>query len=147
MLWELSKLLSCSSKLIAIVNINKQKPHIKWSQEAKGALTHVSLTHTTTSSGNVHLAPPAGNDSNSLLQQGRKDSSLPKTTQPMGDYHNSPNEKSLYLQCSLRSPALFLSNSPSHVHKRPSSPWFLWTCTRFTIRPRVLSCSSLLFPN
>ena len=60
-LWELSALLSCSSKLIATVNINKEKPHLKWNGVRKlRELSHTRhSTLTTTSSGNGAPGTPS----------------------------------------------------------------------------------------
>lgn len=71
----------------------------------------------------------------------------PVTAQPMRDYYNSANEKSLhfklfsFLQCTL------------HLQQPLPSPrtvvpnLFLWTCAWCVIRPYVSNCSSSLFLN
>lgn len=42
--------------------------------------------------------------------------------------------------------SLFTTVSPKSI-KEDSSPLFLWTCPRITIRLHVLNCNSLLYPN
>lgn len=58
----------------------------------------------------MYLAGPTGSDVTLLTQQEEeKDHSV--IAQPMGDCHNSENEKSLYLEISVSSKGLFVYNS------------------------------------
>lgn len=126
--------------------INKQKPHLKWSREARRGNSHAGDTQRTllTLTEERYPASLAGpRDSTVLPQQEEQISPCPVTAQSMGDHHNSANEKAPHFELPVSIDGLF----PPKSIKEPSCPLCLRTATWFSIRPYVLNRNSLLFPN
>lgn len=133
------------------VEINKQKPHLKWSREATSKnshtrhSTHSNLTLKGRKVGTLHLQQEV------LLLNLSCRKQIPPcqaTAQPMGDCHSSANEKSPYFKLCVSSKGLFRYNRASKVHKRA----FFFLCfyglePRLPFTQHVHNCNSSLFLN
>lgn len=79
--------------------MNKQKPHLKWSQEARELLAFV--TQHTLLTPTVRDIPCCSNRKQSYFNTSAGGKKIPPcslTAQPMGEHHKSPSEKSLYFE-------------------------------------------------
>lgn len=80
------------------------------------------------------------------LQEEKKIIPCPVIALPMGDHHNSVNERSLHFELLVSSDGLTL-----HLQQPLPSLYFhllfLWTCVWFIVRMHVLNCKPLLILN
>lgn len=93
------------------MKISKQRPHLKWSREARRENSHTRVIQRT-------LLAPTGSDT--ILppqQEEEKIPSCPVTALPVRDCHNSVKSHGTS-QLSVSFNRLFIYNSPSQVHNK-----------------------------
>ena len=132
---------------------NKQKPHLKWNQEARRGSSHALPLYVN--------CRPQGEEIPLHLQQKeyyyfttqqeeRRVSLCLATAQPMRGCHKSANEKSLYFEFPVSSNGLFVYNGPGQLlllYKRlflSSVLWtYLWVTISFRSQIAILCCSQI----